>query len=122
MALEQNAPRETNLLPPAPQRAAEEIIQIPDCETAKEHAQTINHHEPHGLESLEVTHVLIFLSLLTGHRETLFFPSETIFFAGLAPFWAQGGLHSVHASEHDNCGEKCVGILVEYGILQVVIV
>lgn len=122
MTFKNYTPWKTNPLPPFPQRTTENIVQIPNGKSAKEHAQAKNHHEPHCFQRLHVAHVLKLLSLLAGDWEPLLFTSESVLFTRLAPSRTERDFHSIHASEDDDGSQKRVGILVEDGVLQVMII
>lgn len=98
------------------------VVQIPDEKAAQEHAQSVNDHEPHCLESLRVALVLEMLALFARYLETFLLARQAVFFEGVAPPRPQACLHGVHATQDDDCGQESVGILVEDRVLQVVVV
>jgi hypothetical protein len=62
------------------------------------------------------------LTLLGRYWETLLLALQAIFLAGVAPLGTEGCLHGVHAAEDDDNCQESLGILVEYRVLEVMVV
>lgn len=122
MSLQENPPRQAYLPAPHPNLRTEVVVQIPDEKATQEHAQSVNDHEPHRLENLQVALVLEMLPLFARYLETSLLARQAIFFEGVAPPGPQACLHGVHAAQDDDCGQESVGILVEDRVLQVMVV
>ena len=122
MTLEENTPGKSHDLAPLSNLAAEVVVQIPDEEPAKEHAQSVPDHKPHRFESLHVTDVLVVLVFSGRNRQALLFASHAVFFARTPPFRTKRHLHCIHTSQDHDGSQDRVCILVEHGVLQVVVI
>lgn len=122
MALQEDSPWQTHRAAPQADLGAELVVQIPDEEPAEEHAQSVRDHKPHRLEGLHIPHVLVMLSFLGRHLLAPLLPIQAVFLARVAPSRPQRHLHGMHAAEDNSCRKNGVGILVEDGVLEVVVV
>jgi hypothetical protein len=122
VALQQNAPRKTNLMSPASQNRAVFIIEIPNSEPAQESRQTGTDHPPHLAQNLAVAIVLTLLLCLVRWRQTLAPALQLPLLLPLAVVRTNADLHDIHRAQQHDRGQDRVSVLVERRVLQVVVV
>lgn len=122
MTLEEDAPRETNLGPPLPQGRAHFVVQGPDGKATEEDRQPSSHHPPHVSQDLLISQVLAQIVIRRKDVRRSLGQFQSILLRALSQRGSQGDFHDIHAPEDDDGGQDGVGVLVEGGILQVVVV
>lgn len=122
MTFEENTPRKSHNLTPLSDCGTELVVQGPDAKAAQEHTQSIPNHKPHGLESLHIADILVVLMFFGRYRQSLLFACYAVFLARVSPSRTKGHLHCVHTPQDYDGGQYRVGVLVEHGVLQVVVV
>lgn len=122
MSFQKYTPRKSDCSPPSTEPRAKDIVQSPDKETTEKHGYSIDNHEPHGVQYLQVPLVFVMLPFLRRDGESFLFSSQSILLARVSPFRTERFLHGVHAPQDHNCSQYGVCILMENGVLEVVVV
>ena len=122
MPFKEDTPRKANISTPATEAGTEIVIQIPDPEPPKKHAQSIDDHKLHSFQNRKVSRVFGFLSLLRWDEQSTLLASQTVFFRRPAPSRTESDFHRVHTPHDDDDGQDGKRILVEDWVLQVMVV
>lgn len=118
MALEHEAPRHTDFPPPFDELGAVLIVEMPDCKTAQEDAQSEGDHLPHDSKRRQITLILASLDSCYSSMR----PGVGCFAFFGAEFRSDVDFHDIDSAEQYNSREEGVCVLVEAGVLQIVIV
>lgn len=122
MALQQQTPRQADLVAPLAQLRAVDIVEIPDGEAAQEDAEAPGDHDPHLAQDLAVALLLARdLGLLRGRRGVA--RAHALVLEVAPPVVGpQVQLHDDHGADQHDGREQRVRVLVEGRVLQVVVV
>jgi len=122
MTLKQEAVRHPNASSPRPKCRAILDIQRPDPKPAEENRQPTCHQEPHGVQDLHVSFVLVFIFLFALQWVVKEFSLLAVFLLAFPQGRSQCEFHTVDALE-DNEDRHCgVNVLVKCWVLHVVVI
>lgn len=122
MAFKEETPWHANASAPAPKGGAVFDVEGPNPKATEEYGKTTCHQEPHGVQDLQVSFVLIFVLFLGFQGILLQLSLLSVLLFALSQRRSKGELHAIYTLKDNEDGQGRIDILVEGRILYVVVI